>query len=521
MKTIFLVLFFFTNELFAQNVSINNSGTQADPSAILDIGSTTKGLLPPRMTTTQRNAIVNPVMGLIIFNITTQSLEIFANNSWSELNNNQAGLKKMYGGTGTETPRQIQLTTDGGYIISGYTTSNNSGTFYGSTNYGSQDGFVIKLDIGGNMQWQKLFGGTGTFDQLYTVQPTSDGGYILAGSTQSNNTGTLTGISNNGGVDAWLIKLDANGNVQWQKLYGGNGNDYFYSVFQTADAGFMIAGSSYSSNGTLTGLTNNGSADGWIMKTDATGNTQWQKLFGGNVTDYFYSIQPANDGGFIASGGSSSLSGTGTLGSTINNGGTDGWIVKTDAAGNTQWQKLFGGSGNDVINVMQSASANEYIFGGNSNSGNSGTLAGINNNGLQDGWVFKTDNNGTQFWQKLWGGGDNDAINNLLSLSNGETILAGSVSAASALSGTLNGTPGFGLSDAWLIKCNPSGNIIWQKLYGGSNDESFASLLQLSNGSLMVAGFSNSPNNGNLTGIAGFGSSDIWLLKTDGYGNIY
>ena len=343
-------------------------------------------------------------------------------------------------------------------------------------------------------------------------------GYIVAGNTNSGNSGTLAGVSNNGSTDAWLIKLDGNGNTQWQKLYGGSSNDYFYSILQTADAGYVIAGGSYSSNGTLTGLVNNGAMDGWMMKTDANGNTQWQNLSGGNITDYFYTVQFANDGGYIASGGSSSTSNTGTLTGFINNGGTDGWVVKTDATGNTQWQKLFGGSGNDIINVMATASGTEYVFAGKSSSSNTGTI-NINNNGLDDGWIFKTDNSGIIAWQLLWGGADNDGINSLLRPAAGELIASGYSS--SPLTGTLNANPGFGFSDGWLVKCNSAGTIQWQQLLGGGNDDSFVGVGQANDGSLIIVGSSASPNNGKLTGIAGFGASDLWLFKADGYGNCY
>jgi hypothetical protein len=402
----------------------------------------------------------------------------------------------------------------------GYSTSNNTGTLSGLTNFGVNDGLVMKLDKAGNIQWQKLLGGTGSFDQFFSACLTSDGGYLLIGTCGSSNSGTLTGISTNGGQDGWIVKLDAGGNIVWQKLFGGSGNDSFQAVQQTADNGFLLAGYSYSSNsGTLTGYNNYGASDGWLLRIDLNGNSVWQKLLGGSVTDVFYSVLLTTDAGFITAGSSNSASGSGTLTGLTNNGVQDGWILKGDAAGNTQWQKLYGGSASDVFNTIQTITGTEYFLAGNSSSTSTGTMPGIDNNGLQDGWIMKTDMNGDISWQKLLGGSDNETISKLKSLTDGSILVTGS--AASTMSGTLAANAGFGNTDVWLLNMDASGNTKWQKLLGGTNADAIETILQMTDGSFILAVNSSSANSGMLTGISGFGGSDCWLLRADIYGNPY
>lgn len=507
------ILLLTINKAIAQNVGIGTS--TPDASAQLDISSTNKGLLPPRLTTEQRNAINNPANGLIIYNTSTYTLEIYGPGGWQSLSLQSKRASSLIGGSGTEYIKQVLQTADGGCIIAGYTTSNNNGTFTGFTNYGGQDAWVLKLDQGGKIQWQHLMGGTGTFDMFQDIVAVTGGGYLLIGTSTSSNTGTLSGVNSNGGQDAWLVKINDAGDMLWQKLYGGSNNDYFYEALPTQDNGFIIAGTSYSSNnGTLTGINNNGTADGWIMKVDADGNTQWQKLYGGDITDVFYSIAATNDGGFIAAGSSSSNSGTGTLTDVTNNGVQDGWIMKIDANGNTLWQKLYGGTGVDIFSKIQSANGLDFYLCGTSASSNTGTLNGINNNGgTQDGWAMKIDANGSTQWQLLLGGADTETLT-CLTISSANTIVFAGRS-VSALTGTLSSTPGFGADDAWLLALNGNGQLLWQKLMGGANADSFEAIKTINNNRLLIAGVSASPNNGTLTSIAGFGASDLWVISGD------
>ncbi len=227
------------------------------------------------------------------------------------------------GGSSSDDARSIQQTADGGYIVAGYTNSNNGDV---TGNHGNSDYWIVKLDASGNIQWQKCLGGSNN-DSAFSMQQTADGGYIVAGFTQSND-GDVTGY--HGSNDGWIVKLDASGNIQWQRCLGGSGNDTPYSIRQTADGGYIVAGFTYSNDGDVAG--NHGGADCWIVKLDASGNIQWQRCLGGSGYDYAYSIQQTADGGYIVAGYTNSNNGD----VTGNHGNSDYWIVKLDANGNFQ-----------------------------------------------------------------------------------------------------------------------------------------------------------------------------------------
>jgi len=181
---------------------------------------------------------------------------------------------KTFGGTHYDEGHSVQETQDGGYIITGYTDSHGAGSY---------DVWLIKTDRNGNKVWDKTFGRTG-YDKGYSVQQTTDGGYIIAGFTYGE-----------GGYDVWLIKTDGNGNKVWSKTFGGTGGDYGYSVQQTRDGEYIIAGRTWSYGA--------GGSDVWLIKTDGNGNRVWDKTFGGTDYDEGYSVQQTTDGGYIIAGG--------------------------------------------------------------------------------------------------------------------------------------------------------------------------------------------------------------------------
>jgi hypothetical protein len=346
---------------------------------------------------------------------------------------------KTYGGSGYDIAWSVRQTKDGGYILAGETDS------YGA---GSIDVWLIKTDADGNEQWNKPFGGSDEED-ISSVQQTSDGGYVLAGMTRSYGAGDL---------DAWLIKTDANGNEQWNKPFGGSGQDYALSSQQTSDGGYILAG--------LTESYGAGSIDAWLIKTDADGNEQWNKTFGGSVDDYALSSQQTSDGGYILAGMTRSY-GAGDL---------DAWLIKTDADGNEQWNKTFGGSVDDYAYSVQQTSDEGYI------------LAGITD---YKAWLIKTDANGNKIWDKTFD--DHEKAVSVQQTKDGGYILAGQ-----------NGRIGFVRDDAWLIKTDVDGNEQWNKTFG-VGDYSGCSVQQTSDGGYVLAGYS--------------GGWDAWLIKTDAEGN--
>jgi hypothetical protein len=181
---------------------------------------------------------------------------------------------------------------------------------------------------------------------LQSIKQTSDGGFILGGSSDSNISGDKT-ENCLGGTDYWMVKTDAMGTIQWQNTIGGSGYEYLFSIEQTTDGGYILGG--YSSSNISGDKSENsiGGNDYWIVKTDSTGNVQWQNTIGGSSSDILYSINQTTDEGFILGGYSlSNITGD----KTENNlGGRDYWIVKTDSTGNIQWQNTIGGSSNDQL----------------------------------------------------------------------------------------------------------------------------------------------------------------------------
>jgi hypothetical protein len=245
-----------------------------------------------------------------------------------------------------------------------------------SGNHGADDCWIVKLDGAGNITWQKCLGGS-FWDEAYSIQQTPDGGYIVAGYASSNN-GNVSG--NHGAGDYWIVKLDGAGNIGWQKCLGGGSVDVAYSVKQTTDGGYIVAGFTYSNDGDVSG--NHGRSDYWLVKLDGAGNIAWQKCLGGSSEDEAWSTQQTADGGYIVAGYTYSNDGN----VSGNHGADDYWIVKLDGAGNITWQKCLGGSSGDEAFSIQQTIDGGYIVAGDASS-NDGNVSG--NHGGSDYWVLK------------------------------------------------------------------------------------------------------------------------------------
>ena len=346
--------------------------------------------------------------------------------------------QKCLGGTSGEWSYAIQETTDGGYIISGKTTSNDGDV---SGNHGYQDIWVVKLDSIGNIQWQKCLGGTSD-DVAYSVQQTIDGGYILTGYTGSIDSDVN---GNHGSNDFWVVKLDSIGNLQWQKCLGGTSNDVAYSVQQTTDGGFILAGYTNSNDGDVIG--NHGFNDVWVVKLDGTGNLQWQKCLGGTQGESANYIQQTTDGGYILTGSANSIDGD--VSGCHNSPYPDIWVVKIDGFGNLQWQKCLGGTFFEYSRTVHQCVDSGYIIAGWTNS-NDGDVSGFHGGyNAGDAWIVKLDNAGNPQWQRCMGGSSDDFANSIQQTSDGGYIFTGETS---SYNGNIVGNfPGSG-SSYWVVK---------------------------------------------------------------------
>ena len=223
--------------------------------------------------------------------------------------------KKTIGGTESDYAYSFKPTPDGGYIAAGYTYSHDGDV---SGNHGDADAWVVKINSTGGIQWQKTLGGSNE-EIARSIQLTTDGGYIIAAATKSDN-GDVSG--NHGGADAWIVKLNSNGGIQWQKTLGGTNEEIARSIQLTTDGGYIIAGSAKSNDGDVIG--NHGGQDTWVVKLNDSGTILWQKSMGGTANDFANSIQLTSDGGFIVAGQAISTNGD----INGNHGATDAWVIK-------------------------------------------------------------------------------------------------------------------------------------------------------------------------------------------------
>ena len=400
--------------------------------------------------------------------------------------------QRSLGGSMDDAGVAVQSTTDGGYIVTGESRSNNGDV---TVNHGDVDYWVVKLDSLGAIEWQKSLGGT-LEDKAKAIQQTTDGGYIVAGSSTSNN-GDVTG--NHGNMDGWVVKLNSTGTIQWQKTVGGTSDDNLESVWQTADGGYVVAGDTRSNNGDVTGgpLGNN---DCWVVKLDSLGVIQWQNPLGGTMDDYAYAVQQTADSGYIVAGGvysnDSAVSG--------NHGFIDYWVFKLNSAGVLQWQKTLGGVNWDYASAIQQTTDGGYIVTGISDS-NTGDVTG--NHGGYDQWVAKLNSTGTIQWERSLGGTGTESGQSVYQTADGGYIVAGmSDSNDNDVSGNHGG------ADCWIVKLDSTGTIQWQKPLGGTGNDSGLSIYPTTGSGYIIAG-SSASNDGDVSG--NHGGYDYWVVKLD------
>jgi len=352
------------------------------------------------------------------------------------------------GATGAENANSIEPTSDGGYIIGGY--SDLSG-------FGLTEFYLVKMDSNASLLWTKSFGGIYN-DECWSVHQTRDGGYIMAGYTNSFG---------NGGSDGYLVKTDPSGNLLWSKTIGGPVDETLDDLIITSDGGYLLGGHSTSYGGGISSL--------YVVKTDSAGNTLWTKTYGGTVNQWGASVAQTFDGGYVF------LSTTNSFGA----GDFDFYLVKTAANGNVIWSKTFGGTGDDYARSIQQTADSGYILTGNTRS------FGVGN---ADVYLVKTDVNGNLLWSKTYGGTSDDGGFCVRQTSDNGFIIGGN-------------TISFGLAqtDIYVIKTNLIGDTLWTRTYGGAEYDWGASVLEVPGGGYLIAG-------------QGSSRYAVYLIKTDSRG---
>ena len=388
--------------------------------------------------------------------------------------------EKSYGGKHAEYLFDVQATADYGFILAGSSLSNKSGNKTGNNN-GDLDYWVWKMDESGELDWQKSFGGSG-FDLLQSIKNTKDGGFILAG-TSSSNADFQKKEACKGITDFWVIKLDAKGEELWQKTIGGDGQDELLCAFQTRDGGYMLGGSSSSSpeislndnfnSNEKKGLDtkpdlysktekSRGNMDYWIVKLDKTGTVQWQKTYGGEYADLLRSMEQTKDGGYILGGYSNSTpSGEKT---DANTGIGDYWIVKIDDVGDIEWQKTYGGNGDNQLYVIHQTIEGGYIAGGNSNSTSTLSSMGGKVRSGTDYWVLKMDEKGVVVWSETYDFGEVDVLTSLVENKDHTYLIGGySQSVSSSSLEKVIKKEEEGINDYIALKIDDKGEKLWDK----------------------------------------------------------
>jgi len=346
---------------------------------------------------------------------------------------------KTYGGIGDEFAWSMVQTLGGGYAIAGYTDS------FGA---GGKDFYLVKTDSYGNMEWNKTYGGVQD-DSGRAMVRTLDGGYAIVGETFSFAVGMW---------DFWLVKVDSSGNHEWNQTYGGAGIDSAFSIVQTSDGGYALAGGAEPS-----GADNR---DFWLVKVDSSGNHEWNQTYGGGADEDAWSMIQTSDGGYALAGFTHSFGA----------GNRDFYLVKTDSYGNMEWNKTYGRANYDAAyaGVIQRNDGG-YALAGVAYSFGAGTW---------DFWLVKVDSSGNHEWNQTYGGANDDFAYSAIGTSDGGYALTGYTMSF-----------GGGGTNLWLVKTDSSGNMQWNITYVGGWARSMVQTLE--------RGYA----------LAGGAGGDFWLVK--------
>ena len=357
-------------------------------------------------------------------------------------------FEKTYGGVDDDLGWSVQQTQDGGYILTGYTNSFGEGLI---------DVYLIKTDSLGNVLWLRTYGGTG-YELGRSVQETQDGGYIIAGYTTSFGSG----------LQVFLIKTNSLGDTLWTKTYGDFGTEIGWTIEETQDGGFIIAGSTDNYDAQK--------SDVYLIRTNSLGDTFWTKTYGDTGIDIGWSVQETSDGGFIIAGYSESF-GAGL---------SDVYLIKTDSSGESLWTKTYGGIWYDYGYSVRETSDSGYVIAGKSISFSGGSY--------DDVYLIKTNSQGDTLWTKVYGGIYNDGGYSVQQTADEGYIITGYTAPYD------NDTV-----DVYLIKTDSAGNTLWTRTFGGSSLDNGYSVQQTLDSGYIIVGFTKS---------YGAGGEDVFLIKT-------
>ncbi|MBK86498.1 MAG: hypothetical protein CMC86_04780 [Flavobacteriaceae bacterium] len=403
------------------------------------------------------------------------------NNAANNITNQNTEIQKIFtlGGTKNESGQSVVKTPDGGYAVLGYTQSMDLDVLNKSNN--SYDYWLIKFDAFGNQQWQKVYGGSDD-DRGQEIINTSDGGYAIIGSSKSQD-GDVS--LNSGFNDFWVLKISNSGNLIWEKSFGYSGSDNGFSIIQTQDNGYLITGvidvtSSDGQGNNRLNINRHAGGDYWVIKINSVGNLQWSRYFGGSFTDTSYALSETQTGNFIIVGSSDSDD----IDINNNKGSYDFWVLKISSSGELIWEKSFGGSEIDEARDITITENGDFLIVGDSRSVDTDILY---NNGAADIWIIKINADGQLIWEKTYGGTSFDGVQSIQKTLNNYYIVAGN-----SRSSDVNLENNNGQNDAWFFKIDSQGVLKWQNSVGGSDIDLLMDIVELENGTIIAVGNSNS-----------------------------
>lgn len=356
---------------------------------------------------------------------------------------------KNYGGKLNESGSDIVKVPGGGYLALGSTFS------FGS---GDHDVYALRLDEFGDTLWSKTYGGAGT-DYGYGVHTTTDGGFVTVGMTRSTGAGK---------GDLFLTRLDSLGAELWSKTFGGAERDEGWSVRQTPDGGFIIAG--------VTGSFGAGQEDFYLVKTSSTGALQWQKTFGGVKGDWANAVRVTTDSGYIVIGTTSSFG----------EGYSSVLVIRLGPAGDVIWTNTYGGAKSELGASIQQTSDGGFIL--------TGATASFSQD-FNDVYVAKIDGSGTLLWENNYGGAFDERGYAIVELPDGGYIVSATTE-----------TFGLGKIDVYLLRLDSSGWMIWSNTYGGAESDFCRSMILDDNRNVVLLGH---------TYTFSSGGSDMYLIKAE------
>lgn len=374
---------------------------------------------------------------------------------------------KTFGSTGTEFFYDIKPTNDSGYVTVGTTSSNN---IDGLINKGNFDAMIVKYNQDGDIEWKKNYGGNSS-DSFSSVFVTSDNGYIALGYSQSSD---IEGLNINY-IEAIIVKYDENGDIEWQKNYGGTNDDYFSDCIEVED-GYIVVGTSYSKD--IEGIGGDGSGHGIIVKYDKSGNVIWHKSCNGNnsANDGFNSITLTNEGNYVVVGSTMSKS----IGDIVSNGRTDGLIVIYDTEGNVVKYWLYGGTRGEGFYDVATCKDGGYVVVGYVSSEN---IEGIETFGRVDSLIVKYDKNHNIEWQKTFGGSDQDYFKTITITNEGNYVAAGH-----SLSPNIGELTNLGANDGIVVEYDINGELVLAKNYTGDKNEFLTSAVITKDNKIVLVG---------------------------------